>query len=115
MALKKLKNPGISGNYFDIETGEEYWISGIKKNGQDRHWAGGGKIMIEEEIIEDYLEMVEFNSIEQRYFNIININKKIDKSRFDKLENDKGKIPIPQFGEYYKWHWDNNRKKIIKE
>ena len=46
MALKKLKNSGISGNHFDIETGEEYWISGVKKNGQDRHWAGAGKIRL---------------------------------------------------------------------
>ncbi len=46
MALKKLKRPGIAGNYYDIETGEEYWISGVKINGQDRHWAGGGKIFV---------------------------------------------------------------------
>lgn len=25
-ALKKLKNPGINANHFDIETGEEYWV-----------------------------------------------------------------------------------------
>ena len=46
-ALKKLKNPGTYGNHFDIETGEEYWVSGVKKNGQDRHWCGGGKIMLD--------------------------------------------------------------------
>ncbi|MEB2777718.1 hypothetical protein SYJ56_20550 [Algoriphagus sp. D3-2-R+10] len=93
MALKKLKNPGISGNHFNIETGEEYWISGVKKNGQDRHWAGGGKIMIDEEIIDDYLKLVDFDIIENRYFDIVNINKEIDKTRFDKIENDKGEIP----------------------
>ena len=37
------KCQGIQGNYYDIETGEEYWISGVKRNGQDRHWAGSGK------------------------------------------------------------------------
>ncbi len=47
-ALKKLKVPGISGNHFDIETGEEYWVSGVKKNGQDRHYMGSGKIMIDQ-------------------------------------------------------------------
>jgi hypothetical protein len=41
-ALKKAKGGGISGNYFDLESGEEFWISGIKKNGEDRHWAGPG-------------------------------------------------------------------------
>jgi hypothetical protein len=29
---------GIFSNYRDIETGENYWISGVKKNGDDRHW-----------------------------------------------------------------------------
>jgi hypothetical protein len=32
-ALKKANGGGISGNYFDLESGEEFWISGIKKNG----------------------------------------------------------------------------------
>ncbi|SKB54522.1 hypothetical protein [Chryseobacterium balustinum] len=45
--LKKLKNPGINTNDFDIETGEEYWVSGVKENGQNRHQFGGGKIMID--------------------------------------------------------------------
>ena len=30
---------GIRGNFADWEAGEEYWISGPKKNGQDTHWA----------------------------------------------------------------------------
>ena len=37
------KYHGAYGNYIDIETGDEYWISSVKKNGQDRHWAGGRK------------------------------------------------------------------------
>ena len=28
--------------YYDVETGENWWISGVKKNGLDRHWAGSG-------------------------------------------------------------------------
>lgn len=31
-ALQSCNGQGISGNYFDVETGEEYWISGVKKN-----------------------------------------------------------------------------------
>jgi hypothetical protein len=45
---------GIAGNYFDTETGDEYWISGPKKNGQDRHWAGGGPIEIDDDVVEAY-------------------------------------------------------------
>jgi len=36
-----------AGNYRDVETGEAYWISGVKTDGTDRHWAGHGKIFIE--------------------------------------------------------------------
>ena len=35
---------GLSGC---METGESYWVSGVKKDGQDRHWAGSGKVLIE--------------------------------------------------------------------
>jgi hypothetical protein len=82
MALKK-----GGSNHFDIETGQEYWISGIKKNGQDRHWAGGGKIFIDEDIVDEYLKLVEFDILDKKNFEIIKINKTFDKSRFNKLEN----------------------------
>jgi len=112
-ALKKLKNSGIKSNHFDIETGEEYWISGVKKNGQDRHWIGGGKILIDEEIIEDYLELVDFSTLDKTNYEIVKINKSFDKSRFNDIENEKGSIPEPKF--YYQWFWDNNQRKLIKE
>ena len=115
MALKKFKTPGISGNHYNIETGEEYWISGVKKNGKDRHLYGGGKIMIDKEIIDEYLKLVDFNSIDKNQFEIIEINKTFDKTKFNKIENLNGEIPIPQQNEYYKWYWDNNRRKLIRE
>ncbi len=55
-AFRTLKGSGIGGNYFNVETGKEYWISGIKKNNQDRHWAGGGKIEIDRSVISAYLK-----------------------------------------------------------
>ena len=54
-AFKSLKGSGIGANYFDVETGDQYWISGIKKDDQDRHWAGGGKIEIDRTVIDVYL------------------------------------------------------------
>ncbi len=35
-ALKRASAGMISGNHFDLETGEEYWVSGIKRDGLDR-------------------------------------------------------------------------------
>ena len=40
------KYHGAFSNYIDIETGDEYWISRVKKNGEDRYWAGSDKITI---------------------------------------------------------------------
>ncbi len=33
--FQSLKGTGYKCNYYDIQTGEEYWISGPKKNGED--------------------------------------------------------------------------------
>jgi len=52
--FETLKGRGISGNYSNVETGEEYWISGCKKHGQDHHWAGGGAVEIDDDVREEY-------------------------------------------------------------
>ena len=112
-ALKKLKTPRVGANHYDIETGEEFWISGIKKNGQDRHWAGGRKVLIEEAIINDYLELVDFSILDKSYFEIIIINRDFDISRFNEIENQSGELKPSQ--SYRQWYWDNNRRTLIKE
>jgi len=78
---------GISGNHYDIETGEEYWISGIKKNGSDRHWAGHGKIVLEKAIVTDYLEITGQQAIDKGRFDIIDILAEYPIDRINKLEN----------------------------
>lgn len=110
-ALKKLKHPGINANHFDIETGEEYWISGVKRNGQDRHWAGGGSVMLDEDIVSDYLELVDFSSIDEQHFEVIQLNKNTDKSRFNELENSRVKHLV--ITSYSQWYWDKNRRKLV--
>ena len=87
-ALKNSNAQGIAGNYFDIENGDEYWVSGIKKNGTDRHWTGGGKIMIDKNIVELYLSLVDFNVVDKNRFELTEI-KTTEKQRFAELENKK--------------------------
>jgi len=43
---------GYKANYFDVQTGEEYWISGCKKSGGDRLYAGS--IHIDEDVRQEY-------------------------------------------------------------
>lgn len=52
--FKRLTGGGVSGNYYDCDTGDEYWISGIKKNGCNSHWAEKVKIEIDEDALEEY-------------------------------------------------------------
>jgi len=35
--LKKMKGRGVSGNFFDEVTEEEYWVSGVKRRGSNAH------------------------------------------------------------------------------
>jgi hypothetical protein len=56
-ALPRARKGGISGNHFDVETGEEYRVSGVKKDGTDRHWAGAGKVASEASAVANYLAL----------------------------------------------------------
>ena len=87
-AFKKMKMGGTSGNYYDLETGETYWISGVKKDGQDRHWAGGGRITIERRIVDEYLKLGEWKERDNAHFEIIDVVE-TDKTRFHQLENER--------------------------
>jgi hypothetical protein len=53
--FQRLAGTGVnSGNYYDADSREEYWISGPKRDSPDRHWAGGGVVHIDEDVAEEY-------------------------------------------------------------
>lgn len=74
------------GMCFDIETKSSYWITGIKKDGPNRHWAGKGKIMIDKTIVEDYLKIKKWTTLDLNYYELVEIEK-TDKQRFAAIEN----------------------------
>jgi hypothetical protein len=51
-----LAGSGFKANYFDWETGEQYWISGCKKRGGDRLYSG--TIEIDADVREQYWENI---------------------------------------------------------
>jgi hypothetical protein len=53
-SLQRIIRGGIGSNHRDTVTGDEYWISGVKKDGQDRHWAGKGRVVVDEDAQEEY-------------------------------------------------------------
>jgi hypothetical protein len=86
-ALKRRN--GVAGNHFDLETGEEWWISSVKKNGSDRHSAGSGKVSIEFGVIEEYLAAMGVSELDRSRFEIIPDLKPTDPSVFYDLENER--------------------------
>jgi hypothetical protein len=54
LELQSCRGSGSRGNYFNARTGVEYWVSGPKKSGQDRHWAGGGVVRIDADVVDEY-------------------------------------------------------------
>ena len=47
---------GVSGcgNCYDVATGNHYWVSGPKKNGEDRHWSVNASVEIDADVREEY-------------------------------------------------------------
>lgn len=45
---------GCKFNYYDVETREEYWISGPRKDGCDRLYAGPQNVKIDDDIADEY-------------------------------------------------------------
>lgn len=75
------------GNYFDVESGEEFWISGIKKNGEDRHWAGSGLILVEASVVEEYLAARNLVALDRKQYEVTQSIIQTDIAKFKELEN----------------------------
>ena len=82
-------NIGGIGNYYDVETGDEYWISCVKKDGTDRHWAGSGKIMIGKNIVEDYLKEIGLTKLRAN-LQVVDIPEIYPIERITELDNKAG-------------------------
>ena len=53
-SFRSLKGIGFKSNYYDIETYEDYWISGPKKDGSDRLYGERLPIYIDADVQEEY-------------------------------------------------------------
>ena len=52
--FRSLKGAGFKANYYDVATGEEYWISGPKKDGTDRLYGERVPVLVDEEVRDEY-------------------------------------------------------------
>ncbi|WP_405207363.1 hypothetical protein [Aquimarina sp. LLG6339-5] len=86
-SFQSLNGMGIKGNHFDLESGEEYWISGVKKDMSDRHKFGGGKIFVEKRILNDYLRTIGKTELPKSGYELTEINTEKPTERINELEN----------------------------
>jgi len=54
LVLRSLNGRGFKSNFRDVETDEEYWVSGCKKDGSNRLYAERVPVEIDEDIRETY-------------------------------------------------------------
>ena len=91
MKLKGQRCGESGGNYIDMETGESFWVSGVKMNGKDRHWAGSGKVLIEAAAVAEYLETIKAKTLDTSRCEVTNSIRKTDIARLSQLANSPGK------------------------
>lgn len=53
-SFQSLKGSGFKANYFDVESGDHYWISGPRRDGADRLYAGGPPVDVDEDAWDEY-------------------------------------------------------------
>lgn len=78
---------GGGSNYIDIETGDGYWITGLKKDESNRHWAGHGKITIDRRAVEEYLALIGEKELPLSLFEVADMEDKFPVERANKLLN----------------------------
>jgi hypothetical protein len=52
------KGSGFKSNYYDVDTGEHYWISGVKKDQNDRLYGGNKGVVIDEDVKDEYDKLI---------------------------------------------------------
>ena len=85
-AFKRSHRAGSTGNYYDADNTDPYWISGVKRDGEDRHWAGSGHIMIEAGAVDEYLETVGADRLDPKRFRVLEVTE-TDIPSFHEREN----------------------------
>ena len=54
LTFQSLKGAGFKSNYYAVETGDNYWISGPKRRGGDRMYGSALPVEIDEDVRAEY-------------------------------------------------------------
>lgn len=88
-AFQRMGSARIQGNFMDIISGDEYWISGVKKDLSDRHRFGGGKVFVEKRILSEYLKIIGQTELPKTDFILTEVSIEIPVERLNEIENEK--------------------------
>lgn len=61
LRFKSLGGSGFKANYFECETGDHFWISGPRKDRQDRLYGGQLGVQIDDDVKAEYEALVSTN------------------------------------------------------
>ena len=59
MKFQSLKGSGFKANYFEVESGDHYWISGPRKDCHDGLYSDNNGAIIDDDIAEEYRKMLD--------------------------------------------------------
>ncbi len=57
-SFQSLKGAGYKSNYFEVTSGEHFWISGPRKDENNRLYGGNLNVHIDDDIKEEYLKLI---------------------------------------------------------
>ena len=59
VTFQSLKGVGFKANFFDVETNNHYWISGPRKDQNDRLYGGNAGVVIDADVYDEYLKYIQ--------------------------------------------------------
>lgn len=54
LSFQSLKGSGFKSNYFEVESGDRYWISGPRKDGRDSLYATNIATVVDADVHDEY-------------------------------------------------------------
>lgn len=86
-ALKHVRGGYGSGNHEDLETGDAYWVSGLRKDGPNRHpQAAMSAIYIDKRVVKEFLKLRGWSQLDSKWYKVVELED-THAAQFHGLEN----------------------------
>jgi len=59
LRFQSLKGAGFKANYFETESGDFFWISGPRKDQNDRLYGGNRDVLVDEDVRDEYANLID--------------------------------------------------------